>query len=146
MKIFRNGICYVNADRVTGSLPINFKFERLRRNRYIFLALNDDSSINYIMNRKDIVNYDDVCLLTEEELKTKIKEVSVILTQYVLKYLKASSDYQKKVDNNEDTNENYKLYDSIYKQLFDYQNNREEIDNVISSIVNNNENNDSYIK
>lgn len=107
MKIIVNNTCFVNIDDLIGkSIPKFFIIERLDSN---FVVIKDVKSIEYIKNRKDILDYFDLCNLSLKEVDNLIKK------------LYKNSDSNKKV-----------IFD-----LLKYKNNKDEFDLKVNDLINN---------
>ena len=137
MKIFRNDICYVNIeDLLRCELPKYLVFDKVTYEKGDFVIFEDQKSIDYVKNRKDILDYDKVCFLDEIGLNLKIKEVEKILEPFILRWTNTPSKMRKDLYKDLEYVKNYTFYRDAYYDLVDYKSNREKIDNKINEIIN----------
>ena len=107
MKIIVNNTCFVNIDDLIGkNIPKFFIIERLDSN---YIVIKDVKSIEYIKNRKDILDYFDLCNLSLKEVDNLIK----------------------KLCKNRDSNKKA-IFD-----LLKYKNNKDEFDLKVNDLINN---------
>lgn len=107
MKIIVNNTCFVNIDDLIGkSIPEYFIIERLDSN---FVVVKDVKSIEYVKNRKDILDYFDLCNLSLKEITNLIKKI------------------HKYKDNDK----------RVIMDLLNYRNNKEEVDLKVNGLINN---------
>lgn len=131
MKIFKNNLCYVNyGDLARYQLPTYLQLEKLAYNSDEFLVFSDQKSINYIKNRLDIIDYNDVCNLDDKELDAMINLAYQNWQDYINNWKKIPN-FQNSLYTNIGFLNSFKMYEDIYYGLLEYKKERERIDNNI---------------
>ncbi len=126
MKVVRNNICFVEVDDLK-RCPISKSPEWFNNSR--FAGFSEKEEIEYFKSRSDIIDYDDVVNLSDEELMSAIIEIQNNLRKSIFNWLNkndredGSSEYMKA-----------KEYTAIYDCLTDYKVNRDIIDNEIKEL------------
>ena len=91
MKVFKDGLCYVDITDLTRyPLPSFISLEKECYTENEMAIFSDIDSIEYIKNREDILDYSLVCNLSEEELDSKVKETHDNLEKIASKWLESS--------------------------------------------------------
>lgn len=136
MKVFRNNNCYVTVhDLFKRELPSYFKLDIPVIYENGFIVITDQKSIDYLKEREDILNYDDVKSLTEDELNEKVNDAYITMDNYAKKWMDSN-------DNKTIVSEDRKYLSktfislSIYNEIKNYQCNRISTDKSIESITN----------
>lgn len=100
MKVIKNNICYVQGEDLMRYPVPNFlifpDIDILTCDEYI--AFEGERAIEYFESRKDILDYNSVCNLSENELETKIKKTYSKLDKLALKWVEASQFGRDKLD------------------------------------------------
>ena len=131
MKIFRNGLCYIDS-RSVKSVPENIPLSKRRFGSTEFSIVCDEKGISYLKARRDIIDYDDFCCLSDKDLQSKIDKAYKALEPYAKKIVEASDDAVLALYGDKDFIGSCRARESVYYCLLDYKNNKEEIDNTIS--------------
>ena len=136
MKVFVNEVCYVNMhDLLNKPIPLFIKLDKDFYEGSEIIKITGEQAIEYMKNRSDIIDYDDVKDLTSEELELKIKESYKKLENYANRWYNAK--YYRRKGNEIDKKflDDYKLAEVIYNELLNYQKNKNEIDNIGDKLV-----------
>ena len=126
MKLITENECFVDInDLLREKVPNYLILDRLAdgNNMAVF---KDVKTIEYVKSRDDIIDYNDVCSLSDRELNKIINKITKKLTTC----------YDKK--KYKDNELNYDKYTYLYNGLVDYKNNKEEIDLKMNNIIDNN--------
>ena len=141
MKIIRKYTCYVELEDIEylGVLPRNVVSEIKDRVFYSpfikFIRFDKDESLDFFRQKEDIIDYDSICNLTEEELTIKINETKEKLDEYATRWLNASSREREKLDNDTEYNSNIKSLKYTLESLKKYRDNKELYDREISNLT-----------
>lgn len=132
MKLIRNNVCYVGAkDLVREPLP-KFKDplpDCSGDNDYI--AFKSEEAINYFKEREDIIDYDSISSLSEEELDNTINEIHKKINEMALRWLSSSQNEREQLYKDKKLTKRQRTLSYAYESLRDYQNNRERIDALL---------------
>ena len=126
MKVVRSNVCFVEADDIKRH-QISKSLEWINNSR--FASFDDPEDIEYFNSFEDIVDYDEISNLSNNELADKICETHITLKGYITNWLDISK--------NSDNIENYtqiKKYTAIYDCLTNYIVNRDIIDNEVKEL------------
>ena len=141
MKIIRKYTCYAELEDIEylGVLPRNVVSEIKDRVFYSpfikFIRFDKDESLDFFRQKGDIIDYDSICNLTDEELTIKINETKEKLDEYATRWLNASSRERKKLDNDTEYNLNSRTLKYTLESLTKYRNNKELYDREISNLT-----------
>ena len=139
MKIIRGKIGYVNIKDLIGyGFPKNIDFDKESYSDNDYVILRNKEDIEYIKNRDDIVDYDSVFSLSNEELDEKIKKIEKDLEPLYLQFSNTSFDNKLLLIKDLDFKSNLCKLDKIYYDLIHYRNNREEEDERVYNLLNDN--------
>ncbi len=130
MKIFRNGLCYVDKS-ASRSLPEGMVLAKRRYGEREFALVSDPKGISYLKERKDIVDYDDISYLYGNALDSRINQAFSSLEPYSTRVLNSSDEALKKLYANKIFMTNLRSRENVYFTLLDYKNNKDEIDENI---------------
>ena len=128
MKVVRNNVCFVEAEDLKRH-QISKSLEWINNSR--FARFSDQEDIEYFNSFEDIIDYDEISNLSNEELTDKICETHITLKNYISKWL----DVSKKSDNIENYTQ-IKKYTAIYDCLTNYIVNRDIVDNDFKELEN----------
>ena len=135
MKVIRDNVCYVNyMDIIRYPIPSYFVMGEILLKNDDMVRITDSRSIEYIKNRKDIIDYDEVYSLDEEELNGKISEARKSLLEFLNSFSNISELF--KEPNNQDK---HRIKKYTYYGLLDYKANKDMIDKNISELIKNDE-------
>lgn len=140
MKIIRKYTCYVELEDILylGVVPDDVLSEIKNKVYYSpfikFIRFEKEESLKYFKKKKEIINYDSICNLSNDELDTKISEISVKLNNYSSKWLEASKQEREKLDNDNPYNSNIKSLKYMLESLKKYKDNRELYDKEIKQL------------
>ena len=137
MKIFRNDVCYVNIkDLMAIEIPSDITFDKRNYSENEYVKLTEKKDIEFIRNREDIIDYDYVSSLDEDTLDENIKKIEHDLDPYY-QLLKTSLNEERIVlfKNVNFKKEFFKL-DKVYYDLIHYRNNKEQEDEIVSTLLN----------
>ena len=126
MKVVRNNVCFVEADDIKRH---QISKSLVWINNSSFAIFDDPEDIEYFNSFEDIVDYDEISNLSNDELTDKICETHITLKGYISKWL----DVSKKSDNIENYTQ-IKKYTAIYDCLTNYIVNRDIIDNEVKEL------------
>ncbi len=144
MKVIRNNVCFVEVDDLL-RCPVPSTINTfIWLNNCRFASFVDKDEISYFQDRKDIVDYDEVSNITEDELDNKIKEVYVVLRKSANEWLNANT--SEKIDNNIELYKQIKECTAIYECLSNYKLNREYYDNLVKELELSIESNDKEVE
>ena len=134
MKIFRDNAYYVSfKDLVRFNCPDIIKLNEINhyyQNEYV--VLYDKEAIEYIANRKDIINYDEVSYLSDEELANKIQDAYDQMLPYFNKFFNTPHDKRKELFKEKDFIDSFNIATYYYDGLKDYQKNRKHVDYLMN--------------
>ena len=115
MKIIVNNTCFVDLKDIKNkSIPKTFVIERLDYDYNEYVVLKDVRSIDFVKNQEDIIDYFDICDLSQREIDKTIEKV--------VKYIKIKKDMR---------------YYNILLDLLKYKCNRDGIDIKVRDLINN---------
>ncbi len=138
MKVFRDNVCYVDFIDITRyAVPSYFVMDKKVYEDGEMVVLNDSRSIEYIRNREDILDFDDVSKLDEQGLNFKIKETHDLLETYAKRLLDLPIHLRNLLYSDESFRKEYKIKKYIYYSLLDYKQNKESINNFILKFISN---------
>ena len=132
MKIFKYGLCYVDYKELTRfALPdyVSVVKPVITGDRYVTISGN--KSVAYVESRKDIIDYSDVCNLSDEELDERVSKAYAQLEPYTKALLAADEEGYTKLRGNFEFSKNLDIYTDIYFGLLEYKLNREAIDEAV---------------
>lgn len=139
MKLFKNDICYVEfKDLIEIGFPEKFNYDKEFYEENEYVVFIDEKDINYIKNREDIIDYDTVCFLSNEELDNKISEIELELEPLYLQISSTSLENKILLLNDFDFKTSFFKLDKIYYDLIHYRNNKTEEDEKILSVLSEN--------
>lgn len=139
MKLFKNDICYVEfKDLIEIGFPEKFNYDKEFYEENEYVVFTDEKDINYIKNREDIIDYDTVCFLSNEELDNKISEIEHELEPLYLQISSTSKESKKNLFEDEEFKNTLFKLDKIYYDLIHYRNNKTEEDEKILSVLSEN--------
>lgn len=127
MKIFRNGLCYVDKKDLR-TIPNNMNgTTRIIEGRKYFVFCGREN-LEYFKTRKDIVDYDTVHFLDEEGLDEVLSKAYKFIDFYDKKI-----EYSKRVTPEERDLliKKYKVYQGIYYNILEYKINKKTIDHIV---------------
>ncbi len=134
MKIFRDNAWYVSfKDLIRFNCPNIIKFNEIDHyylNEYV--VLYDKEAIEYINNRQDIIDYDEVAHLTDEELANKIQDAYNKMLPYFNKFLNTAYDKRKELFKEKEFINSFNIATYYHDGLKDYQKNRKHIDYLMN--------------
>ena len=137
MKVFRNDKCYVHYNDLTRyPVPDYFVFNKEIYKENEMVVLKDEYSIEYVRDRQDIIDYDDVVNLDDTELDLRIDETYKLLEPYAKRILKVSNEDRDNLYKNKMFMKDFRIRFYIYQGLSDYKKNRNEIDARIQKQIN----------
>lgn len=131
MKIFRNGLCYIDS-RSMKTIPDNIPLSKRRFGSAEYAIVSDKAGISYLRERRDIIDYDDICCLSRRDLDRKIDKAFESLEPYASKFLETDVDKLPTLYADKDFMSSCKRHESVYYCLLDYRNNKDKIDETIS--------------
>jgi len=139
MKIFRNGFCYVDhTDLERFPLP-NALMMEIREQLVIeddFLIFREQVNLNYLKDKKEILDYDEVANLSREKIDKLYQEAKRKLNIYAKRWLDTPSESRKRLSADPIYSKNYVIYNYRTQDLKNYIDNRESIDKRIDRNVN----------
>ena len=128
MKIFKNNKCYVEAkDLLNFPVPDFIKIPAYLKEDGI-VKFESKEEVEYLKNRNDIINYNEIANLSSSELNDKIVEVRKQYQKLALKWLESNRYGREKLNKDENYQKEIKNYMTIYSSLLDYINNKNIID------------------
>lgn len=137
MKVFKDEICYVDyLDLVRYPVPVYFRLDSYIIDKNDMAIVTDLNSVEYIKNRKDILDYNEVSVLSNSDLEKKWEESHNILNRYAKKMLDTPLESQGRLYRDREFMDNYNYYKYRTKDLRDYIDNKELMDNKINSKIN----------
>ena len=150
MKVIRNGICFVELEDLEykKELPTVVNKERQKEvfySAYIhFEKFKGEDSIHYFIEQQDILDYDQLCLLSEEQVDMKINFLKSYLfsLEQTLVALPYGVDMDLKVNMIKEKNINLAIQKTLHtlKQLVTFKENRSLYDREIQNLYFENEN------
>ena len=136
MKVFRDGICYVDFMDITRfAVPTYFVMDQKEYEDGEMVVIDDPKSIEYIKSREDILDFDEISKLDEQELDLKIKEAHDSLEIYAKRLLDLSIAFRNNLYKDDKFMNEYKIKQYVYYSLLDYKLNEEKVDDTISTFV-----------
>lgn len=146
MKIIRNDACYVEKEDIMflGKFPWEVFDEIDFSDDSKYTKFENKESINYWLKKEDILDYDAISCLNNEELTAKIIEKEKELEKMCCKWLYASNYYRRNLDQNNEYNQQIQSTKYIIETLKKYQSNKEYYDTLFSKIINNTQKVKSY--
>lgn len=139
MKIFRDNVCYVNIKDLVGyNLPDDLNFDKSNYEENDYVMFTEQKDIEYVKNREDIIDYDYVSSLTDDELDKKIKRIEHDLEPYYKEIKDASSTDRIFLFKNGEFRQEFFKLDKIYYDLIHYRNNREYEDDKVLLLLSDN--------
>lgn len=140
MKIIRDNICFVNfKDLIFFDFPVNLDFDKKTYNENDYVILKSEKDIDYVRKREDIIDYDYVSSLTDDELTKKIGKIEKNLEPLYIEFSSTSNESKKMLFEDEEFKNNLFKLDKIYYDLIHYRNNKEIIDqNIFDLLIENN--------
>ena len=133
MKMFKNDKCYVYLTDIVRYPTPNYLKLDVRVEESFLVVIDDPQSIEYIRNRKDILDYSEISKLSQEELSEKYKDAKDKLNRYAKRMLDTPSESRGRLYKDEEYMNNYKLCRFLVKDLSDYIINRDYIDKRFSN-------------
>jgi hypothetical protein len=128
MKLFKDDKCYVYlTDIVRYPTPSYLVFD-VETSKGCLVVIEDAKSIEYIRNRKDILDYSEVSTLSRDELINKYNEAHSKLNRLAQRMLDTPLASQGKLYRDKEYMDNYKYYKFRTQDLLEYINNKEMID------------------
>ena len=138
MKIFRNNKCYVEFENLAKhGFPSTLELDKDKYEKGEYAVISDPEGIEYMKDRIDIIDYDDVKDFTIEELDKKIEKTAYTLEKFALRFLETPRDKRYLLFKDKESLYEYYLCEDIYYPLINYRNKKEEIDEEISMLVDN---------
>lgn len=120
MKIFRNGLCYV--DKMDARvLPENLCCNYRTFGGRVYGIITGIDNIQYMRDRHDIVNYDEINGLDISDIDETLSEIF----QTVESMEVPGEDYS--------NNPQYQSYRTLYYSVLDYKNNKGIVDKIVAS-------------
>ena len=140
MKIIRDNVCFVNfKDLIFFDFPVNLNFDKESYNENDYVILKSKEDIEYVRNREDIIDYDYVSSLTDDELTKKIGNIEKDLEPLYIEFSSTSNESKKILFEDDEFKNNLFKLDKIYYDLIHYKNNKESIDqNIFDLLIENN--------
>ena len=136
MKVFRDNKCFVSfKDLVDIGFPKKLNYDKDSYKDDEYVTLNDSEDIDYIRNREDIIDYDSVYSLSNEELDNKIGEIEKELEPLYIQFSSTSLENKMLLFKDEDFKNNIFKLDKIYYDLIHYKNNRINEDDKILYMI-----------
>lgn len=139
MKIFRNGICYVDYTDLT-RFPLPRCIMNEASTQFVieddFLIFKDEDSLTYLKNNAAILDYDEVANLSNEEIDKLYQESKKKLNYYAKIWLDTPGESRRRLCADKEYSKNYELYDYRTKDLKNYIDNKEALDKRIDRQVN----------
>lgn len=149
MKILRNGKYFVlQKDLARYALP-TYVMDEIETIPYIFddyIILKNPNTIEYIKDRNDILDYDEVASLSLEELELLYKKSLNKLNIYAKRWLDTPTYLRSNLYNDKKYINNYNYYKYRTHDLLNYISIKEKIDSTIKSLIDNNSINSSKKK
>ena len=137
MKIFRDGVCYVNFKDLVGfEFPPNLSFDKIDYKEDDYVKLTEPKDIEYIRKRDDIIDYDTVFFLSEEELTRKINELERKLDPYYRKVNALLGSERISLLKNKKFKKVFFKLDKKYYDLINYKNNKKFVDEQVFALLN----------
>ncbi len=139
MRFFRDGICYVDfKDIAKRDLTKFVEFED-GKNYTVedLVVVKNEEGIKAIMDRKDIVDFDEVSKMSDEELSEKIDSVAKDLDPLASRWIHTPSGKRASLFRDKKYIQEYGELKEYYFDLIDYKNNRMTIDERINSYIRN---------
>ena len=134
MKVFKNNKCYVEAQDLLRfpvpnfvEIPIELKLDG-------FVMFERRNEIEYFKNRQDIVDYNLMSQLSQKDLDEMIKKTKTEFLRLSSKWLESSGKGRKKLNQDEEYQNNLKICKAIYECLCKYNSNKSKIDFSIEYI------------
>ena len=136
MKFFKDNCCYVSFRELARyKIPHYLVFDKDYYFDDDYIIFKDKKSMDYVRSRKDIINYCDVMLLSNEELDAKINLAEKDLDKYAKTILDTPKSQRSGLFKLDEFRENFSIYSDIYYGLINYRNNREVIDEKILEVI-----------
>lgn len=134
MKIVRDNICYVDFSSLVnrGLAKYMDSDEKESHSLDDIITITNHKGIKVIKDRDDILDYDEVKDLTDEELNSKVKKVEDDLEPFVTKWLKAPYGERDKLYKDKEFKAHYDRLIDYYYELVDYRANRDARDDRIA--------------
>lgn len=132
MKVIRNNVCFVEVDDLL-RCPVPSTINTfIWINNCRFASFVDKDEIKYFQSRKDIVDYDEVAKLSDEELNRRINNVYLILRNATNQWLNANT--LEKINKNIGLYQQIKEYTAVYECLSNYILNRGYFDDLVKEL------------
>lgn len=136
MLIIRDGICYVDSENLTRyPIPSTVVLDKTVYEKNDYARFFDPITILYFKAREDMLDYDEISILSEVELDTLIYQMRVKLNKISEDFLKETIDRRNALLKNEHYRNGYKNLEYKYNELKSYKSNREEYDSNIRKIT-----------
>ena len=137
MRFFRDGVCYVDfKDIAKRDLTRFVEFED-GKNYTVedLVVVKNEEGIKVIMDRKDIVDFDEVSKMSDEELSEKIDGVAKDLNPMASRWIHTGSCKRAALYKDKNYIQDFSKLKEYYFDLIDYKNNRMTIDERINSYI-----------
>ena len=134
MKVFRNGLCYVTYKEVKkNTVPSYVMFSKVTYSNDEFVVFADKRSIDYVRSREDIINYDDVRKLSEEELDIRLSSIFKRLQACVTRLNNPDPEKVAKCKSDSEFMTKFKSLEAMYYGLLEYKLHKASIDERIKT-------------
>ena len=131
MKVIRDDICLVNIEDLIRKSGPYLDLDKYEYQDGEFAIVRDDEGIKYIKDRDDILDYDDIKDLKDEDIDKKIAKEEKNLDSLGNIYLMLSISDRNKFWKDNYNREKYDKSIAIIESLRNYKNNRDLIDDMI---------------
>ena len=141
MKVLRNGLYYVSQKELARYAVPSYVMNEIETIPYIYedyITLKNKDTIEYIKNRNDILDYDEVENLSSEELELLYKKSLDELDICAKRWLDTPSHLRRNLYKDKEYMEKYNYYKYRSHDLLNYISCKEEIDSTIKSFIENN--------
>ena len=136
MLIIRDGICYIDSDNLTRyPIPSTVRLDKEFYDRGEYAKIFDPITVLYFKTREDMIDYDEVSILSEVELDTMIYNIKLKIEKIGEEWINASSYRRDALMRSADYRNNFRNLNYKYYELLDYKNNREDKDKEITKIT-----------